>query len=736
MRISESRLISFWLILAMAAEAVLAKFVTGYWIPGGVILCIVTGLALLRPFMGRGPLLRLLGLFSATVLFLLLPAMKSDSTGELANSLPLAVVWAISLHVIAWSLALEGGGDHCPPSLSLFAAIGGLLAAHGAFRAFAYEFPASWTQSAGLVALAGSIMVWWNVEAMGERAVSGTTRTRWILGKRRGTISGNVFFLVLMLLGIWWGFPVAERGATIAHLWLGGDSAVRLEDFGPREVRREKVSGGGANTGERELPKRLSLEPGDGIRVGLRCNTDAEYAAAVASPLYLRGWSLGNVLEDSVLGPDRLGEWRFDADDGVADGWTQIGDKGEEIRLDLFLPREEFPALPLPPTTNRVASEAVYEYADDWYQILPEDKVRRVRLSIGAHLPVPTVESIDPASLRFPGAERIPRPRLPESAWMETLKILGKEALPENAGLAEQLRYLRKWLQERCHYSLHYENPLDLPAVENFLQKERQGHCELFAASAMMLLQGQGIPARIAYGYCGGEGNAAERTVIFRNRDFHAWVELPIRGKGWMVYDVTPGEGGGEHRPRPMPSTQGNSAGRAGWRWDEFDELKPTGVGLPLNSVIELGWQDQVLEWLRSQGAWGMAILGGLALLGGVRTLWLYLLQRRKSGPEAQDGTGNDGEGFPGWLSPRNPGHSGSGKEVGRLRNALLAHWSARGQNKEPGETLREFVFRVASDDPEFERFISIVDYLYRVSFAGSARDTVAERTWANGLRN
>ncbi|MGB3117785.1 MAG: hypothetical protein WBE58_03115, partial [Verrucomicrobiales bacterium] len=69
------------------------------------------------------------------------------------------------------------------------------------------------------------------------------------------------------------------------------------------------------------------------------------------------------------------------------------------------------------------------------------------------------------------------------------------------------------------------------------------------------------------------------------------------------------------------------------------------------------------------------------------------------------------------------------------LRNALLAHWSARGQNKEPGETLREFVSRVASDDIEFERFISIVDYLYRVSFAGSARDTVAERTWVNGLR-
>ncbi|MEZ5432840.1 MAG: hypothetical protein R3F31_17075 [Verrucomicrobiales bacterium] len=80
-----------------------------------------------------------------------------------------------------------------------------------------------------------------------------------------------------------------------------------MEDFGPREVRREKATGGGANTGERELPKRLSLEPGDGIRVGLRFNTDADYSAAVASPLYLRGWSLGNVLDDSVLGPDRLG---------------------------------------------------------------------------------------------------------------------------------------------------------------------------------------------------------------------------------------------------------------------------------------------------------------------------------------------------------------------------------------------------------------------------------------------
>ncbi|MEZ5432839.1 MAG: hypothetical protein R3F31_17070 [Verrucomicrobiales bacterium] len=130
-----------------------------------------------------------------------------------------------------------------------------------------------------------------------------------------------------------------------------------------------------------------------------------------------------------------------------------------------------------------------------------------------------------------------------------------------------------------------------------------------------------------------------------------------------------------------------------------------------------------------------MAILGGLAMLGGIRTLWRFLLQRRKSGPEAHEGAGTDGDGFPGWLSPRNADHSGSAKEVGRLRNALLAHWSARGQNKVPGETLREFVFRVACDDPDFERFASIVDYLYRVSFAGSARDTVAERTWTNDLR-
>jgi transglutaminase-like putative cysteine protease len=98
-----------------------------------------------------------------------------------------------------------------------------------------------------------------------------------------------------------------------------------------------------------------------------------------------------------------------------------------------------------------------------------------------------------------------------------------------------------EWLERRHHYSLQTAIP-DGPAhiILRWMQSDAPGHCELFAASLVLLCRAEGIPARLITGFKGGEWNAYEQYFMVRNRDAHAWVEY-LGEDGWIRTDPTPG---------------------------------------------------------------------------------------------------------------------------------------------------------------------------------------------------
>lgn len=84
-------------------------------------------------------------------------------------------------------------------------------------------------------------------------------------------------------------------------------------------------------------------------------------------------------------------------------------------------------------------------------------------------------------------------------------------------------------------------------SVEDFLLRERRGHCEYFAAGMVVMLTAVGVPARIVGGYYGGERNPFTGYFVIRQRDAHAWVEVHD-GQRWVTYDPSPADlrpGGG-----------------------------------------------------------------------------------------------------------------------------------------------------------------------------------------------
>ena len=98
---------------------------------------------------------------------------------------------------------------------------------------------------------------------------------------------------------------------------------------------------------------------------------------------------------------------------------------------------------------------------------------------------------------------------------------------------------IERYMSTRFRY---VANPAEIGhpmTVDNFLLKERRGHCEYFAAGMVALLTALDVPARIVGGFYGGKLNPLTGYFIVRREDAHAWVEA-FDGASWQTFDPTP----------------------------------------------------------------------------------------------------------------------------------------------------------------------------------------------------
>lgn len=86
-------------------------------------------------------------------------------------------------------------------------------------------------------------------------------------------------------------------------------------------------------------------------------------------------------------------------------------------------------------------------------------------------------------------------------------------------------------------YTLKFKGPAP-KSVTDFLLRNRQGFCEHYAAAAAVLLRELGFATRVVVGYHGGKWNPFTESILVRERDAHAWVEV-YSGKRWIRFDPT-----------------------------------------------------------------------------------------------------------------------------------------------------------------------------------------------------
>ncbi len=121
---------------------------------------------------------------------------------------------------------------------------------------------------------------------------------------------------------------------------------------------------------------------------------------------------------------------------------------------------------------------------------------------------------------------------------------LAKEITQGMSTRLEKAQAIEKHLKTKYGYSLEMKRTAESDPLVDFLFNTRQGHCEYFATSMVILLRNLGIASRIVNGFQSGEFNEINNTFTVRQSEAHSWVEVYFPAtKRWVEFDPTPAGG-------------------------------------------------------------------------------------------------------------------------------------------------------------------------------------------------
>ena len=110
--------------------------------------------------------------------------------------------------------------------------------------------------------------------------------------------------------------------------------------------------------------------------------------------------------------------------------------------------------------------------------------------------------------------------------------------LAEAGNIEKFIEKVLVYYQQSFFYTLK-PPALGVDVVDEFLWGTRQGFCEHFASSFVFFMRAAGVPARVVVGYQGGDISSVDGSLTVRQRDAHAWSEVWLEGRGWVMFDPT-----------------------------------------------------------------------------------------------------------------------------------------------------------------------------------------------------
>jgi len=161
--------------------------------------------------------------------------------------------------------------------------------------------------------------------------------------------------------------------------------------------------------------------------------------------------------------------------------------------------------------------------------------------TVDSELPV-----FDPAELTAPSSSAPPDLVAQETQLPPTVSArVREEAARVVAGATtpyQQALALQNYFRDNFTYDLNVPPGHSEDAMENFLFETRRGYCEQFAGTYAAMARAVGLPTRVGVGFTPGDEDPAHPGLYHvKGLHAHAWPEVYIAGKGWVIFDPTPG---------------------------------------------------------------------------------------------------------------------------------------------------------------------------------------------------
>ncbi|MBI5964432.1 MAG: transglutaminase domain-containing protein [Chloroflexi bacterium] len=154
----------------------------------------------------------------------------------------------------------------------------------------------------------------------------------------------------------------------------------------------------------------------------------------------------------------------------------------------------------------------------------------------------PTIAELRTAGTEYPAWVSERYLQLPEN-FSTRIQALAFDITADQDNPYDRTAAITNYLRTEIEYkpSISFpeqpDNPVD--PLEYFLFDIKQGFCNYYATSEVLMLRSIGIPARLAVGFAQGEANLQSTLFTVRERDAHAWPEVYFPAYGWIEFEPT-----------------------------------------------------------------------------------------------------------------------------------------------------------------------------------------------------
>jgi transglutaminase-like putative cysteine protease len=138
--------------------------------------------------------------------------------------------------------------------------------------------------------------------------------------------------------------------------------------------------------------------------------------------------------------------------------------------------------------------------------------------------------------------------------WIRDRYLALPDTVPDRVlGLARDLTATGATPYDRAvaieSYLRTYPYNLDVPlppvgttdVADYFLFELKEGYCDYYATSMVVLARAAGLPARLVMGYASGSYDAQGAVYVVTEAEAHAWVEVYFPEYGWIEFEPTGG---------------------------------------------------------------------------------------------------------------------------------------------------------------------------------------------------